>query len=53
MKQFVTVYQPGPPHFHEGLLWSWNREQREAKERNVARYNGYHPSYRINLRMKP
>lgn len=53
MKTFVTVFgDHAPEQFYNGLMWSWNRDQRETKERNVRRWMGVRPLYRINLRMK-
>lgn len=53
-KPFVTVYgDHAPSQFYNGIMWSWNREQREYKERNVARHMRVRPLYRVNIRMKP
>ena len=51
MKPFVTVLgDNAPSQYHAGLMWSWSRDQRQAKEYNIRRFQGVRPLYRINLK---
>lgn len=51
-KPFISVYEGAAAAMLGQFLRSWNREQREWRENNIFRTQGFRPIYRINVSEK-
>lgn len=50
-KPYISVYDAGSQMVGHYVA-SWNREQREWRERRILQTQGFRPIYRINIKCK-
>lgn len=49
---FLSVYDGAAARMMGAVVSSWSPEQRQYREGNIRRKQGFKPIYRINVRLK-